>query len=412
MPPLKTIILLFALLCPEAASAETIVLLGESDTDAVIYDIARATNRSLDDLLPTRWSTLRERGTPQMEGSGVILHCTASPASTREIDDLLSEAEGAQNYGQLAEALVLLRSAEERLGCLTEHLDPATAARIFFLTGVLAAKAETDGQAAYRSFLRALVFEPHLTWGDEFPSEWGQDWFDSARRSLEQGESAGLRLAVRPERGSLFVDGREISPRSQALELRPGRHLLQTGINKVTTVWVELGAATESIALLPASAPDDILGWLYDSERWGDLSNMLAATLDPEAALFVAHRGQVWQGRAGSPSWTEIRLPRSSTSRVLTWSGAGVFTAGAVASSILYAWGKNLSNACIEDSQQDLPETCADNELSYQSLRSLLPFTEGLALAGVAMAGGGLLVNIGPSWMPRGGLLLGVRVIH
>lgn len=97
-----------------------------------------------------------------MSEGGSALRCAGDPASPDELRESMARAEDAMSYMEFGQATAFLVAAGQQLACLDQAVDGDLAARLFFLEGVVAQRAGSDG-VARTAFQRARLFDPQLS---------------------------------------------------------------------------------------------------------------------------------------------------------------------------------------------------------------------------------------------------------
>ena len=106
------------------------VLHRETDADAVRAAVVESAGVPVSGLTVTHFDVFRAQLQPTWFGLGALERCETPAATGESLDGLIKSAEGSFMYMELDKASGALSEAKASLGCLSEPVDPALAARI------------------------------------------------------------------------------------------------------------------------------------------------------------------------------------------------------------------------------------------------------------------------------------------
>jgi hypothetical protein len=216
---------------------------------------------------------------------GTLRHCAGAPTRGPDLRAHAVRAEAAWREGDAAGALDQLDLGIAALGCLTERVEPAVAARMFLLRGGLFAR-NGDAGAAKAELQTALALDPEAAWSASLPPD-GAPLLDLVRAVAEDAPVDVL-PAVRS--AGPWLDGHD--PVDGGFSVRPGLHLLQAPSTAgLQTAWltVEAGATV----VLPSGYRGAVLPMLGDAAARPEVERLLQTTLGAPAA-YVVSGGGVW----------------------------------------------------------------------------------------------------------------------
>ena len=108
-------------------------------------------------------------------------------------------------YMELDKASGALSEAKASLGCLSEPVDPALAARIGFLQGVVSVELG-DKAKAWEQFSFAARFAPELQWDAQFPKD-GEALLRASSGELKSSAAVSVGLVPASAAASVMVNG-------------------------------------------------------------------------------------------------------------------------------------------------------------------------------------------------------------
>ena len=326
----------------------------------------------------------------------------------------------------------MLSATRDLLVCLKQPVPPTTAAKVFFLSGILDAE-EGRMNKAKAHFAQALTLYPALSWDENYSPKSGLSLFEKA--SEAQAAQAPGTLHAIPDTAAyaVWVDGVALSPDLASRELVPGRHLVQIGSPNVTSYWAEIRPYDSLYIFIREDVPDAAVNWATNPDLADDLSALLASEVGQGTPLYVmASKNNVVFANAGDTPFqpvqpavntdpskppaaappsrkTSRRNPHDYTKTANALSGAQILTrTGSAITLGAGAWalqaklkGNRLYLECWDGSQHN-ERACADNESAYETAKTQLPIATGITIGGAALAGLGLTLGKNVSVSPFG----------
>lgn len=218
-------------------------------------------------------------------GKGVLRRCATSPTAMSTVKTALARAEAGLREEDDRAALDQLDLAVAELGCLAELADPAVAARIFQLRGVLLGQEDEDaGKAELRT---ALAFSGELTWGVHEP-RLGPELVQAV---AEEPRPYVVHVSPPQRSSGPWLDGRPVP--AEGLDVRRGLHLVQYATPAgIRSGWLVVGGDVRVV--LPMAYREPILAALQDPVAQAPVVDLLAAALPDFKAAYVAHAGGLW----------------------------------------------------------------------------------------------------------------------
>ena len=309
-----------------ALAADPVVAAGD-DPRVTLTRAAAATGRPAEELRAVTFPELASVHPAVIEGGGLVEECRGLPTTMGTVRDTLDRAERALAYLEFDKAQAHLALGHGQLRCLAEPADARDAAKLYFLTGFVAASTQREAEAR-TAFARTLAFNPSFTWDNTYPPD-GQELLDGLR---DAGASGRTELTVLPVSGrsDLWVDGKPAQlTDTGSVELDLGPHLIQVTTSEITSYWVDLradeaeaapAAATEATTAAAAAegeaAADAEGGAAADAEGEAAADAEGEAAADAESGLAGAYQsaGPLFGGAGGVPS---ERVQQLSTQHVL-----------------------------------------------------------------------------------------------
>lgn len=237
-------------------------------------------------------------------GVGAIdfLECEGSPVNEEEFAQLVDTVE--RLVLKQSEAVdTAFEQAEQSLRCLREPLVPRLAADLYLQRGVNLVR-RGDEAAALDAFHQALVFDVGLRAVGYEPAVTGL--FDEAvAATMEEVHEASIAVLPHPGEDSVWIDGRELAPGIGVRAAAAGRHLVQIlrpmggGLYSGEVV---LGPSDRAMIAVPSAVTDEVLAWVVDPERSGDLAALLTLPFETGDEVFLVVDGEVYRGVAGGLS--------------------------------------------------------------------------------------------------------------
>lgn len=233
---------------------------------------------------------------------------TAIRCSPRPLSALREGVENAQaNLDRSAEAMGALDLARLDLECLGEPVDPALAARIFYLRGFIAWR-KGDNSSAESAFYRAFLFSPDLSWDVSLGGPRPPAPFTNAAARAQAPAAAWLRVVPDPAPGfSLRVDGQPRAAEDGRIPLQPGVHLVQVVADGVTAppIVVPLNGAEERALVLPVALSERLLDQLDQPASRSALGVLLEAAW-PSTVSYVSAPGGSWRYDPATKRWDKL----------------------------------------------------------------------------------------------------------
>ncbi len=224
------------------------------------------------------------KGPPRVLGSAVLRHCSGNPTRAAELLGHAVRGEAAWQASDVALAMDELDLGIGGLGCLSERVDPAVAARMFLLRGGLLARAGEKEEAA-AELRTAVSLGAPSSWPADLPSE-GKPIFEDVQVEIFRVQ---LWIAPAGEGGIPAVDGQNVA---EVVLLRAGLHLLQMPSTAgLRSAWLTLDG--ESFLVLPGNFRRPILERLSDPAGQEGVEALIEAGLGHTAA-YVAEAGALY----------------------------------------------------------------------------------------------------------------------
>jgi len=434
---------LFASIAPFAllltASAAEIVFYDTGEAADAKARVSVAASRPFSSLQALTLAELAQGRPPALIGPGAVTACSAAAVDGGTIDAAIQRAESSIDYLEYAAAWNALNEAAAQLGCLSAPLAPGPAARLHFLSGVVA-NALDDKPSAWTAFRQARIFQPDITWDENFPPD-ARPMFDAA--GVELASTPLVALSLAPQPGEFWIDGRALPPDAPLPPLLPGAHVIQFGKDP-TTLTVTLEPDADVTLVLPALIPPDGVSWSADPDLRPALAAAVTALLPRDAVAFFALTDAVWRLDGGE--WTEFSLsgvqaalppepppaepppaepavasaPVTATSnptsgprldRIATLSGGALVLGGGALALVSHLQART---AWVEIDNSETRAAWNAANTSYESAGSRTYIGMGIAGAGLLTSLTGLLLlDSAERWFigsgPGGGLMVGVN---
>lgn len=293
--------LLLLLLTLSARAGAPLVYTG--DPAEATARIRKATRERELELDPHRLVDLAPGVDPYVIGQPATLRCAPGKLSAiqEDIENALA------NLARNTDAMAALDLARLDLECLGEPVDPALAARLFFLRGFISWR-KGDDASAESGFYRAFLFDPALSWDEELGGPRPPAAFSRAQARAQGPERAWLRIIPDPAPGfELRVDGRPMAPTEGRLSLRPGVHLVQVVADGFTAppLLLPIDAGQERALVLPVALSERLLGELDQPAVRAALAPLLEAAW-PTTTSYVSGPGGVWRYDPSTRSWESL----------------------------------------------------------------------------------------------------------
>ncbi len=407
------------------ASAGGVVLHANEDPEMARARVAVAVGISPADLETSTLAAALDGLPPMLIGPGEVTAC--SGAFQTSLAEALDAAEGAVMYMEYDTARATLATASASFTCLTEPLDPAQGARVWFLQGLVAHELG-DKSAAWEAFRQARLIAPDLSWDENF-SPTARPLFDGVGAELANTPSSTLMVVPEPPVDAFWVNGQATDTEQGRLPLVSGNHLVQIG-QPTRSLSLSLNGDLDAALVLPSELPADIATWALQDERRDALVPVLLAAGLGKAAVFIPTSGAVWRYDPSTSIWAEFdpagglrreikplastppapeapsseqpisdapppTKERSSMGRRLTiWTGAGLTLTGGTLAVLNYAKALGAYNSAVAATDQTTWDAAA---ATYGD--AALATRNGLIITGIGAAtlGTGLLFLDGTS---------------
>ena len=355
-------------------------VLNLADVDAPEAQIAQAATVAPETLTTLTLAAISQREA-RLEGGGTLTWCASTPTDPAT---LKARVDATEATSDVADTASVLDEVLQGMGCLSEPIDPAWAARTYTLHGLAAHRAGTE-DAALNSFQRAFTFDPELSWDEAFPPE--------AKGLFEQAQNASretVTVTVRPD-VPVWVDGRE---HRGDLELSAGPHLLQ------------LGSATAVLELVPGTSPQLVVpAALASLEGFNDNSREALGVVLGDSPIYVVGPESLW--RWDGSTWTilgETQTPEApggiadasppqeqGALHPVTYPGLALLGMGAVAATTARVRVANAANGANNAETWDEYQSYA---YEYTNLVWATQVGLGVTAAGAVLTGTGVVLTV------------------
>jgi hypothetical protein len=264
-----------------APYAATPVVVDGAGLEAAAAEVSARTGLPRDQLEPLDIAKLLDKP-PQVVGQAVLRRCVQEPMGMEPARAELARAVAAQQSGDPVGALDHLDLAVASLGCLSELVDRATAARIFLLRGAILSSQREIGDAR-SEFRTAVSFDPELAWHDGLP--------DAGHAALVEERDRAKIHRIRAMPGALvsgpWLGGQVVE--EEGLEVSDGLFLVQYASPAgIRSAWLVVSG--DATLIIPGGYRSPVLENLADPARRREVELLLAATL-PEFVAAYAHEG-------------------------------------------------------------------------------------------------------------------------
>jgi hypothetical protein len=380
-----------------AAFAAPVVLHRETDADAVRAAVVESAGVPVSGLTVTHFDVFRAQLQPTWFGLGALERCETPAATGESLDGLIKSAEGSFMYMELDKASGALSEAKASLGCLSEPVDPALAARIGFLQGVVSVELG-DKAKAWEQFSFAARFAPELQWDAQFPKD-GEALLRASSGELKSSAAVSVGLVPASAAASVMVNGQPAIMERESLQLKPGQNLLQVQNTEGWTGYTATIEAQSSPSLfLPGALSDDTLSQVSTDGGRRALSQMVSLAFESGTPVYVVHDDELWRTASGLGVWEDLRPAQSPVPgpkpvglRPVAWVSAGLTTAAAIGTVSALLMGMNAGTSAA-DSDRAFNEAASRGDFDgassahTASIQSGNRKTVGYAAAGVGAA--------------------------
>lgn len=347
-------------------------------------------------------------GPPRVIGGGAAERCVTPPSSAyvpgadlAGIQALQAEIVRHVNEDAPDQAAELGKRLISTLPCSRDAIEGQLLGHIYLVQGIASARLLVQSPPQALSYQRdatsAFSLWRQFTPDDREVSKVISGLSEQDGRSIARAVLADQRTStsmdVVPEVSELWIDGISRSP-GGTQRLTVGPHLVQVRLaagDPVQSLWVRLDASGPATLVLPELLPEDVLEWVEDPARRGDLALSLGV-LGGGDYYVLSEQGRIWGGVAGLPeSWALVGRVGPDIGRVTLWSGLGLTAAGAA----------GLGVTCVVSRSRypslDLPWSECGPDLSRA--HSISTGLWAVALGGGGVAGVGLGLTL---WHDRG----------
>jgi hypothetical protein len=243
-------------------------------------------------------------GPPQLLGDAVMRRCSGAPSTMSVVRADLARAEAAWVKKDTLAAIDHLDLAVTQLGCLSEIVETAAAARIFMLRAELELNGPNPDDAG-GELRTAVAFAPDIAW--TATSVDGSTILDE-----ERAAEATAVVAVVPAASGAgpWIDGRGFPAGSTEMTVTPGLHLVQHGTPAgIRSAWLLVGG--DATLVVPGNYRRPVLDAMLAPETRHPVEALLATTLPNFRAGYVSHAEGLWLVtlEEGVVSTTEIAAP-------------------------------------------------------------------------------------------------------
>ncbi len=349
---------------------------------------------------------------PAIVGGGTVRACSGESTTAMSLETMLEKAEEVVAYME-STALEDLDAAVNAIVCLEEAVPIDAAARIHFLLGITAHRLgrEEESQQAFR---QALLFDPTLTWDDNF-APMSRPLFESALESLDEVPSVPVDILPLGERGTVRLDGRTVRAEQSVVSVSAGPHLIQVEGRYTASAWVTLDEGTEPTLVVAGALPMETVEWADDSELQPRLLLVLSALVGLDKTVYVATRRGTYRVNTGAGEWKRIGdgsgveqvAPEEEPVSVpaipdpvekirrkpgaIAYGGAGLFAVGAVLGGVSYAGVRGARNDAVEAG--DIADY-EDASRRYEGAATRLYVSYAITGVGAALGGAGFALQI------------------
>jgi hypothetical protein len=176
-------------------------------------------------------------GVLEASGSATAIRCEDDPTTPTEYRDALGAIDRSLDEVLLDDADRWLAEAARRRPCLVETIGRSDLASEPFMAGILAFY-RGDLTATRAAFRLALAVDPELAWDPDYPPT-AQQEFASALMEVLRSPPVAVELRLSADR-IISIDGEIVEGAADRVELRPGKHLLQSSRTDGETTSIDL----------------------------------------------------------------------------------------------------------------------------------------------------------------------------
>jgi hypothetical protein len=322
---------------------------------------------------------------PYLASGAPVSGCApGAPADLDAPEAWLTRAERALAYLDLAEVADQLRGAERALVCAPPPIAAATAAKVSFLSGVMAAE-RGDPEVAGQHFRDAVGIDPDLPW-DPNQSDAVRVLFEAARSAVAVALPAQIRVTPTPTDAELWVDGRALTA-TEGVVLVSGLHYLRVVRGDAAQTFAfRVGDGPDTL-FVPSLFTDDHGAWIDDPDQSADVTSLVRAAVGPAARVSIDLDGPTYHLQPDG-AWAASQ-PRRGCARAappLVVSGATTVAVGA-------AWWL-VSGVALGAARRDYAAS-SDPAIYYDAAGRYALAGQQVVAARVASAAGGGLIGAG-----------------
>ena len=283
---------------------------------------------------------------PFLVGDGHVIPCGRPATTAAAVQEAADRAVRKMVRLEYEDARDHVEEALMLLGCQKDLADASSAARLYYLSGLIridqswASKAQAD-------FTQALTYTPDFQWDARFNPEegGGAAMLEAARATVASLEPAQLDIAPDFSGRTVHVDGVRIE--TLPVSLTPGEHVVQlvrtsdsggtAAVENATTVRVVLQAGGSATIAVPGLLEEGHAYRVADAHDASDILTVLQPVLSTPPDVWVATPTSTWHLASGR--FTQVATHRPKT-RIYTrhniWLGAagGLVMTGAGAFAI------------------------------------------------------------------------------
>ncbi|MEC7983938.1 MAG: hypothetical protein VX278_02165 [Myxococcota bacterium] len=269
---------------------------------------------------------------PSSPSNVEIENCRSTPVSKDRLRMLSQQIQNEIVYYELEKAQKHLKDAQEGILCINTSLDFQTAARIYYLAGVLEQILGNE-PASIANFYEALTLRPNLQWDANFPPD-ALPFFQKAQKRVAQVSEVPLNIVPKEAKTSVWINGVPLTAEENAL-LFSGVNTIQIIGNKIYTQKIRVPADTPEVVLvIPSSLSNASTSWMHKPEKQKEVAIILTRLMEESTNVYLHDQGKVWTTVIGQSNWAELNVPRGAMNasifskkqigRGLMWGGAGM----------------------------------------------------------------------------------------
>lgn len=364
MQPMILALLAPAFAAPDAPApstpADVVVVHGGGDSAAVVARVATLSGTPSDQLRAISVEAIVAGRPPGILGGGRLTPCGTAPTRNDSISRSLEIATGAVAYMEYGSAKAALDQSIRDVDCLQEAVEPTMAARVWYLSGIVA-HASGDQAGTRVAFRQAILFQPDLEWDENFKPD-ARMTFDAVSAEMKSSAMVPLRVVPMPPDGALRIDGRPVKVVGGQVSVIPGAHHLQVGTSVLGSARLEVDVNAPAAVVLPQYVTDEALDWAGDGDKRGALAVILAGALGTSGNVLVATDTVLWRVRLGGSAWDVVGASAPAASagiatppgkrhrragRIAAASGAAILLGGGTLATLGYLGATDAYSATV-----------------------------------------------------------------